>query len=134
MNGLDARTLLAWRRTAYLAGGAAARIGRRSAALDAVLARLGGREGGFVTAWNPLGRRMPESWNRRMQARLEQRLRRLPHLAGAGQGRGWTEAHLLIAADKRRVARLGRMFRQLGVVIVWRGGKARILVLPPGGR
>ncbi len=42
--------LAAYRRTDYEAGGAVARIGRRSAAVDALLRRLGAREGAFVTA------------------------------------------------------------------------------------
>ena len=40
----------AYRRTEYEAAGAIARIGRRSAAVDALLARLGARQGAFVTA------------------------------------------------------------------------------------
>jgi Protein of unknown function (DUF3293) len=125
----DARTLREWRRTRYAAGGAVARVGRRSPGIASVLARLGRREGAFVTAWNPLGRRMPETWNRRMARRLKARVRRLPHVAGTGQGRGWAEEHLLVAADPRRVAVLGRVFRQLGIVAVGRGRPARIVVL-----
>jgi 23S rRNA (cytosine1962-C5)-methyltransferase len=43
------RMLAAYRRTRYEAAGAVARIGRRDAAVDAVLRRLGARRGAFVT-------------------------------------------------------------------------------------
>lgn len=125
----DPRLLRAWRATAYRVPGAEARIGRRSPALDAVLRRLGRRSGGFVTAWNPLGRKMPEGWNRRMNRRLWQHLRRLPALPGVGEGRGWSEEHFLVAADPRRIVRLARLFRQLGIVELHAGRPARLRLL-----
>jgi hypothetical protein len=124
--------LRAYARTAYAAEGAVAQIGRRSAAVDALLRRLGARQGGFVTAWNPFSRRMPPGWNRRMQARLEQATRRLPRArgegSGKGSGRGWAEEHLLLAADPRVVWQLARRFRQSAVVVVRAGAPARLRV------
>jgi hypothetical protein len=117
----------AYGRTAYEAAGAVARIGRRSAAVDAVLRRLGARRGAFVTAWNPFSRRMPPGWNGRMLARLREAARRLPMEEGTGRGRGWAERHLLVAADPRRVAALARRFRQNAVVAVRVGGPARLV-------
>ncbi len=120
----------AYRRSSYEAAGAVARVGRRSPALEAVLARLGGgggaRQGGFLGAWNPLSRRMPPSWNRRMQARLMQVARRLPAAAGWGGTACWQEAHCLFAADPRRLAVLARRFRQAAFVLVRRGQPARL--------
>ena len=89
-----------------LRGGAAAvaRIGRRSAAIDALLRRLGARQGGFVGAWNPFSRRMPRGWNDRMLARLREAARRLPQAEGSGGDGRWREQHLLLAADPRRLA------------------------------
>lgn len=118
--------LRAYRRTAYAAGGAVARIGRRSPALDALLTRHGGRAGGFVGAWNPYSRPMPPGWNRRMDAALRRHARRLPVVPGEGAARGWREEHLLVVADPRRVAVLGRRFRQAAVVVVRRGQAARL--------
>jgi hypothetical protein len=103
-----------------------ARIGRRSAAVDALLCRLGVREGGFVTAWNPFSHRMPRGWNQRMLARLRQAARRLPMAEGQGCAGRWHETHLLLGADSRRLAVLARRFRQAGFVLVRRGQPARL--------
>lgn len=123
------RLLAAYRRTDYEAGGAVARIGRRSAAVDGLLRRLGAREGAFVTAWNPCSRRMPPGWNARMMARLRAASRRLPSAEGEGRGRGWSERHLLLAADPRRAAVLARRFRQNAMVAVRVGAPARLVLL-----
>ncbi len=126
--GLNPRTLRAFHATAYSAGHAAARIGRRCPALDRVLPPCGGA---FITAWNPGARRAPSACNRRADRALQGWLSRLPHLAGTGQGRGWREEHWLVAADFRRVAVLARRFRQAAIVTLRRGQPARLLVLPP---
>jgi hypothetical protein len=126
---MNRRLLAAYRRTDYEAGGAVARVGRRSAAVDALLRRLGAREGAFVTAWNPWSRRMPPGWNARMTARLRQAARRLPSAEGEGRGRGWSERHLLVAADGRRAAALARRFRQNAVVVARAGTPARLVPL-----
>lgn len=121
--------LRAYRRTAYTAGDATARIGRRSPALDALLAQHGGRMGAFVTAWNPCSRPMPLGWNRRMNRALDQHARRLPRVPGTGGAEGWREEHLLVVADPRRAAVLGRRFRQAAMVSVGRGQTARLWLL-----
>ena len=124
--------LAAYRRTAYEAGGAVARVGARSAALDALLRRRGARRGGFVTAWNPYSHHMPRGWNERMQARLRQAAGRLAPLAeGWGRGRGWAEHTLLLPGDPRRLAVLARRFRQNAILLVRRGGPARLLWCGP---
>ena len=124
-----ARLLAAYRRTGYEAAGAVARIGRRGAGVDALLRRLGAREGAFVTAWNPLSRRAPPGRNARMMARLREAARRLPSAEGEGRGRGWSERHLLLAADPRRAAVLARRFRQNAIVAVRTGAPARLVPL-----
>jgi hypothetical protein len=121
--------LRAWRATDYVVGTVLVRIGRRSAAMDALLARTGARTGVFVTAWNPLARAMPAGWNRRMQRRLSERLRRYVSLQASGSLRQWQEAHLLVAADIRLIVRLARLFRQRGVVLVVRRQAARLVLL-----
>ena len=123
------RLLAAYYSTDYEVAGAVARIGRRSAAVDAVLRRLGAREGAFVTAWNPWSRRMPPGWNARAMARLRATARRLPCAEGEGRGRGWSERHLLLAADPRRAAMLARHFRQNAMVVVRVGAPARLVLL-----
>ena len=121
-----ATLLRAYARTEYRAAGAVARIDCRSPGIDATLRRLGVHQGAFVTAWNPFSRRRPQGWNRRMQARLEQAVRRLPSVSGKGESRGWAEDHLLVGADPRRVWRLGLRFRQQAIVTVRIGGRARL--------
>lgn len=120
----------AYRASAYEAGGAGARVGRRSAGVDAVLAGLGARRGGFVTAWNPFSRRMPAGWNARALARLGQAARRLPAAEGWGGTARWRERHLLLAAAPGRLAVLARRFRQAAVVLVRRGAPARLWCAP----
>lgn len=126
------RLLRAWRATDYVANAVPVRIGRRSPAMDALLARIGARTGVFVTAWNPLSRAMPAGWNRRMQRRLSERLRRHVMLPASGSLRRWHEAHLLVAADPRPVVRLARLFRQRGAVLVARHQAARLILLRCG--
>jgi Protein of unknown function (DUF3293) len=128
---LDIRPQLlrAYVETRYVAGPAVARVGRRCESMDALLARLGIRQAIFVTAWNPLSRRMASGWNRRMQQRLAGRLRRFRMMPADGAWRGWHEAHLLVAADPRVVVVLARRFRQRAVVVVQRGRAARLLLL-----
>ncbi len=109
--------------------GTVVRIGRRSLAMDALLARIGSRTAVFVTAWNPLSRAMPANWNRRMQRCLGERLRRYACLPADGALRRWHEAHLLVAAHPRPVVRLARLFRQRGVVLVARHQAARLALL-----
>ena len=123
--------LAAYRRTDYEAGGAVARIGRRSAAVDALLRRLGARGGAFVTAWNPLSLRTPPGRNARMMARLREAARRLPSVEGEGRSRGWSERHLLLAADPRRAAMLARRFRQNAMVVARVGAPTRLALLQP---
>jgi hypothetical protein len=121
--------LRAYRRTSYTAEGASVAIGRRSAATDALLGEMAARDGGFVTAWNPLSRRMPDGWNRRMQRALIAHTRRLPFATGHGIGHGWSEEHLFVAISSRRLLVLARRFRQLGIVVVGRGRPARLVLL-----
>jgi hypothetical protein len=112
------RLLRAYRGTEYRACGVVVRIGRRSPLT-----------GVFITAWNPHSRRMPEGLNRRMQLRLQERLRRFSVCAADGVLNRWHEAHLLVAADPRRMSRIARQYRQCAIVVVQRGHPARLVLL-----
>ena len=94
-----------------------------------MFALLGARQGTLVTAWNPRSRRMPEGWNRRMQARLRQCLRRFVVIEAEGTLGGWREAMLLVTGDARPVVRLARRFRQCAVVILCCGRNTRLQLL-----
>jgi hypothetical protein len=121
------RWAASYRRSVYAAAGAAACIGRRSGEVDALLAALGARAGGFVSAWNPRSARMPPGWNVRAHDRLCEAARRLPGVEGWGGTARWQEQHVLIAADPRRCLVLARRFRQNAIVVVRRGARARLV-------
>jgi hypothetical protein len=122
-----------WRITVYAAGGAAARLGRRSAAVDALLAAAGARHGAFIGAWNPLSRPRHRCWNDRALARLRGMARRagLHVIDGVGHAARppWAEEHLLMFGDLRRIATLARQFRQHAILRVRRHDRSRLLVL-----
>ncbi len=123
---VSARTLAAYRKTTYEAAGIEIRIGCRSPAMDRLLASLGVRQAVLITAYNPSSRVMPAGWNRRMQARLAQALRRRRVLPANGTWRRWSEAHLIVFGDVRPVCRLAGPFRQNAIVIVGRGHPAQL--------
>ncbi|HEV7268061.1 MAG TPA: DUF3293 domain-containing protein [Falsiroseomonas sp.] len=117
----------AYASTRYEAAGIVVRIGRRSAAMDALLRANGVRSAGFITAWNPFSRKMPRGWNERMQARLREAMRGRVIAQGWGRAEGWAEQHLLVAGDTGAIAALARRFRQNAVVIVARDRPARLV-------
>lgn len=120
------RLLRAYRQTTYCAEGVPVRIGRRSPAMDALLARHAALAAVFVTAWNPFSRRMPQAWNQRMQQRLLLRLHRRTVLPASGAAGRWHEDHLLVLAALPWVLQQARLFRQNAVVSIRRGGKVRL--------
>ena len=117
----------AYRLTLYCAGEVLARPGQRSPAGDAWLARLGAREAGFITAWNPMSRRHPPGWNVRRQMALRAVLRRHPRLEGSSGYRRWHEHNLLVVAPARVLLGVARRFRQAAIMLLRRGRPARLL-------
>jgi len=118
------RRLRAYRATTYQAGGIDVHIGRRCP--DMLFDRLDAGTAVLLTAWNPLSRRMPEGWNRRMQQRLRQALHRFVVLDAEGSLHRWHEAMLLVAGDPRPLTRLAARFRQRALVCLRRGQRARL--------
>ena len=118
------RLLRAYRQTGYRAGGITVRIDRHVP--DILFAMAGARAAVIVTAWNPMSRRMPDGWNRRMQQRLRQCLYRFVVIEAEGSLRRWHEAMLLVGGDPQRIARIAARFRQHAVVVVRRGQAARL--------
>jgi hypothetical protein len=116
----------AYLRTDYEAAGVVVRIGRRSAAMDALLR---GRRAAFVTAWNPMSRRTPIGWNERMLTRMREAARGRLIAEGWGSARGWAERHLLVAGDPRWIVTLARRFRQAAIVVVVPGRLARLVMV-----
>jgi hypothetical protein len=113
------KLLAAYRRTLYVVGDKAVRIGQRSEAGNAVL----------ITAWNPHSRRMPAGWNQRMQTRLIERLRSTQYAPATGAGRRWAEDHVMVAMPVAKAAVLARRFRQNAIVVLRRGQKTTLLIL-----
>jgi Protein of unknown function (DUF3293) len=128
---LPAQLLNAYRKTSYVAGEIEVRIARRSAAMDDLLTAHRVQAGVFMTAWNPLSRRMPPGWNWRLQQRLKQRLRRYSTIPAEGTWRRWHEEHLLLLADPRVGLTLARKFRQAAIVVVKRGQPAALITSFP---
>jgi hypothetical protein len=126
---LPAHLSHAYRKSRYSVAGFDIAVGRRSGALDGVLAGLGAREAVLITAWNPRSRRMPALWNDRMMAALRHRLGDTPALPACNEWRGWAENQLLVVGDRRRLAVLGRLFRQAALVGLRRGQDVRLLPL-----
>ncbi len=124
------RLLRLYRRTDYVIEGRVhVAIGRRSGGSDALLLRMGARRGVILTAANPRSRFMADGWNRRMTSTLALGLRGLPSMPAEGRLGGWREAGLLVCGDPRRLARVGRRFRQNALVVVEAGRPARLMVL-----
>ena len=119
----------AYRRSRYSVAGFSLTVGRRSGALDGLLAGMGARHAVLITAWNPASRRMPRHWNARMMAALRHRLGSTPALPASGAGVGWAEDHLLVIGDRRRLSVLGRLFRQAALLDLRRGHCVRLLPL-----
>jgi hypothetical protein len=124
----------AWARTTYRAGEAEGRIGRRSPALEALLARWGVRRGGFLTAWNPWGRRAARPVNAMLHRRLAGETRRLPRAEGWCGDEDWRELTLFLGVPPARLAALGRRYRQAAVVVVTRGQRLRLAYWPRFGK
>lgn len=131
MNQRQSSLLAAYRHSAYLVGVVVVRIGRRSAALDALFRREGAREAVLIAAWNPFSRRMPRGWNRRMDARLWEHIRRHRWLPATGGTGIWWEEHILLFGDCRPAIVLARRFRQRAVVLLRQGQPARLHLLTP---
>ena len=113
---MPASLLKAYRETEYRVACCLVRIGRRAPAIDRLLVSNHAREAALITACNPFSRRMPPGWNRRMQLRLAQAVRRYPTLPGEGAWRRWSEDHLLLFANHRKSLYFARYFRQHAIV------------------
>jgi hypothetical protein len=120
----------AFRETRYVAGDAVAQVGRRSPGMARLLRQMGARQGGFLTAWNPLARRHAPGWNARAQAALAQAARRLPTMPARSvplRDARWVEAQLLLAADSRVARRLARRFRQKAILWIAADGMVSLV-------
>jgi putative PIN family toxin of toxin-antitoxin system len=108
------------------------KIGKRSAALDALLEASGAASAAFVTAANPRGESKSEPDNRAALAGLEAALAYPFH---RGEGRDpagcWpAEPSLLVIGIARGEAEaLGRAYRQNAIVFIEKGGAPELVML-----
>jgi hypothetical protein len=126
---LPAHLRHAYSKSRYSVAGLELTVGRRSNALDGLLAGLGVRDAVLITAWNPRSRRMPPLWNDRMMAALRLRLGTRTALPAYNEWHGWAEHQLLVPGDRRRLTVLARLFRQAALVSLRRGQDVRLLPL-----
>jgi hypothetical protein len=129
------RSYPAYRRAFYRAnaGGGPAieiRVGRKTPALDDLLAREGKRRWAFLTAYNPGARRLRQAGNRTRSRALESALRRGGYLflqgtSGSDAGE-WPEekSFLVVGIARREADRLRRRFGQDAFVTGLREGVA----------
>ena len=108
------------------------RVGKRTPALDGVLARERKRRWAFLTACNPCGRLLGAAENRVRTRALKSALRNAGFLSFAGKGGSdsgdWAgeESFLVVGIGQREADRLRRRFRQDAIVTGVRGGVARL--------
>jgi Protein of unknown function (DUF3293) len=108
------------------------RVGKRTPALDGLLAREGKRRWIFVTAYNPGARRLGVAENRVLTSALKSSLRRggflfFQGLSGSDAG-DWPEeeSFLVVGIRVQAAERLRRRFAQDAIVTGTRGGTARL--------
>lgn len=108
------------------------KIGRRSAALDALLEAHAASSATFVTPANPRGERRSEAENQAATEALQASLS-YPAYRGEGrdpEGRWPAEPSLLVVGMPRGEAEaLGRAYRQNAIVFVEKGGAAELVML-----
>lgn len=113
------------------------RIGERSPALDAALARRGATRWGWLTAVNPRSEPLPEAENARRLSELDAALAAagwasVPGVALDPLG-GWPAepSRLVLEPDSALLRELARRFGQNAILEGARGGAARLIVLAP---
>jgi hypothetical protein len=128
----------AYRATSYLAGPLRLRIGRRNAALDAMLAERGEETWAYLSAWNPGSEPVDDATNRVAHARLLAALQPRATLAGESRsddGSWPPEASVLVLGIGREEAiRLGRAFGQAAILVGRRGQEAELVWLEDPAR
>lgn len=108
------------------------KVGRRSAALDALMEEHGATRAAFVTAVNPRGEKLGDEENRTALAALEASLG-YPFYRGEGRDpeHHWpAEPSLLVVGIARGEAEaLGRAFRQNAIVYAEKGAAPQLVML-----
>lgn len=111
-------------------------IGETSDEIDAVLADYGAASGVFITAWNPRSEPMDQDSNDEANDRMEADLSdlgcvMLPHI-GVGYDPEWEPEHGFFALDlaEQDAVALATAYGQNAIVVIERGGAARLVITP----
>lgn len=111
-------------------------VGETSAAIDEILDDFGASNGVFITGWNPRSEPLDQDSNDEANGRLEEDLSEagsviLPHI-GVGYDPEWEPEHGFFALDlaEDEAVDLATAYGQNAVVIVDRGGPARLVLTP----
>lgn len=139
---MSSELLREYERTRYVVlddagtGRAAVGIGETSGEIDAVLADYGAANGVFITAWNPRSVPLDQDSNDDANDRLEADLADigsviLPHI-GVGYDPEWEPEHGFFALDlaEERAVELATAYGQNAIVVIDRGGPARLVITP----
>lgn len=107
------------------------RIGEHSEELEDLLARRGARTWGFITAWNPMSKLLPEPENHARNLALQDRLRtyRLHEGEGRDPAGEWApeRSFLVLGIPYAEALEIGREFGQRAIVFGEAGGVARLV-------
>jgi len=108
------------------------RLGRRSAAIDALLDRHGATSGIFVTAWNPRSRPTSHAVNLRAHRRMARHLddaglRRLPHEGRSLDGRWREQGFFVLDMAESAALAVAEAFGQNAVLRIGHGGRGVLL-------
>lgn len=116
----------AYRDTSFIgdtpAGEIIIRVGKKSEALDAMLAKEGVRDWAFITAWNPRSQKLSEAENAARNDALREALRakgvKFFEGKGVGPDGGWSEESVLaIGINREDALAIGRRYAQAAIVI-----------------
>lgn len=142
---MSAHLLREYERTQYVVlddlgvARAAVGIGETSEQIDAVLADYGAGGGVFITGWNPRSEPLEQDANDEANDRLEADLGEagsviLPHI-GVGYDPEWEPEHGFFALDlaETEAVELATAYGQNAIVVIERGGPARLVVTPVMG-
>lgn len=111
-------------------------VGEISEGIDAILADYGAANGVFITGWNPRSEPLDQDSNDEANGRLEDDLAEagsviLPHI-GVGFDPEWEPEHGFFAVDlaEDQAVELATAYGQNAIVIIERGGPARLVLTP----
>lgn len=122
-----------FRATDYRCGAVTLRVGRRSLAVDQLLARRRARSCAFITACSPFSNRTSDGINKLRSRELRRDLssRGFAFDNALGQGYDWPaeESVLVFGISRPEASAIGRRYRQDAIVYARRDRPAELILL-----